>query len=244
MKSKSFYLIATILLIAVLGIRISHQGARIQELLQSEREEGFSFEMPSLRNDLSLTNQFTTENNYLAFMYPEGWTEIEDESIFELFTSPEYLTENIGEPEDYNPEQFQPDSVEEEFEDLEEKTTAEGDPLFIAVKSSLPTFSLGLISLQEIQKEESVDLKELIISDGKQEDYQIEIIDTYEEENYVMIESILKMNGRRAFRSKHLAFSGPDYYLLTFSSSYQDWSNFVNEFNTIISSIKVNEEAI
>jgi hypothetical protein len=218
-KNERFVSIMIIIfLIIILTFRVVSQGKKANQSLKNLREG---------------------KNNKLSFSYPSDWKEMENEDILDVF--------NPISEEKYSQNSF--DLNTEDLEKLEQITLDNEDSdinseiLFLAMKSKIPQFSLGVISVQKLDlKENNIGNLEKIMEDK----FEREINNSYSKITkkekggyFISLEVVTYINERPTFKSKNLGLlNEEDIFLITLNSANENWNDFKNEFNMIISSIQ------
>ncbi len=260
-KETVFYLAIIAIVILVLGVRIFSQGRRMSDSIDRIQEEGMDidyeeeepgfFDIETQQNDeAGFDKSYISADGKLSFDYPSDWQKTDNDEILDLFRGldgyqlPDDFEQEISEIddlEDIDPEEFAfSEPGREDHQDL----FSEMDIDFMAIKTTFPNLSIGIISVQEVHFDEektSETLAETLISDLEHEDRdtKVEISDVETGEYYVRMNTLTYTQNRPAFRSKNLALIGEDkkVYIINFNSDYSGWNEFENEFNRIISSI-------
>ncbi len=245
-SEKLIYLALIVLMVVFLSSQVLNSGKTINRLIR-ENDESKLFnigEIPDSGNEAkniaNLENKFTTAKKDLSFNYSSGWREVEDENILNIFLNPGMQSKYAQE---YADDTVNVDDLGELADSFSIDQDHVGEIKFLATKTSLPTFSLGIISLQDLKKEgETVEnLKKLLIDEIEYEDESTttEIKNTLSGEYFVLLESVSKIDNRPVFKSINLGLiNEKSTYLITFASAYETWQHFETEFNMIISSIE------
>ncbi len=248
-QEQIFYLIIIIIFIGILSFRLSGQNQKISESLKRIRSEEHTFlpDMEDIRKEDREVemNKFIAEDEDFSFEYSANWTELEDDDVLKIFQSPQ-AQENLADYEDY--QQSIPDLETERLEDLSQITEidsdpreVEGEPIFVAMKTRIPSFSIGVLSVKKMEGGKSVeDLKEEIISSLSYEDdkYKTEITNAQIGDYFISVEATTLIDNRPFFRSKNLALlSERNTYLMSFGSPIDNWNEMKTKFNKIISSV-------
>ncbi len=230
------------------GKRISSSIRDMEDNFFSEIDINLEGNFGSRRDSLSLENKFTHSERGLSFKYPSGWRDLEDDDrIMELFQNSQ--TENFD-SEEYDIEEVnQMESLKNLSDDFTLQTNHKNDNIenfFIAMKSSLPTFSLGAMSANSVSLEEgAVEEIEAILNKNlkydREDGNKTEVKTVEKGDDFVVVESVVFVNDQPTFKSKNLGIlDDADGYIFNFNTTYHSWTDFENEFNLIISSIELN----
>ncbi len=222
--------------------KMGEDGFSLEDDFSSDHTE----EKDVTEEGIDLDEEFSTEDG-LSFSYPSDWQKIEDEEMIRLLNESDYRQRTFEEHmEDQNisPDDLNQEEIKTELEEQEEiKSELEGEVVFMATKTLFPNISLGIMTVQRINdldgyspEEAEERLKKVLEIEGEDE----EIIITHSEkgEGYVLIETESRSENNPLFKTKTVGFTGENFYLFSFSSSYETWSDFRNEFNRIISEIE------
>lgn len=256
-KQEKFITLGIIIIfIIILSFRITNQGNKMNELLEETDEAKIEIDLEDPANQDSeeekeLDKTFTSPKGDLTLNYPSNWTETEDEDVLNLFNAPEIPEKKYGEEEmdeiDYEDNYSDLKNTEGFDKKMEVGSDQVGETIFIATRVMLPTFSFGIISIQDLKIEEinSSELEELLTKELKHEDENMktEIEESSIEENFISIKTITSIDGRPVFKSRNLGLIGKNSsYLINFASAYETWDEFESEFNSIMSSLEFEDE--
>lgn len=253
-KDKKFvYVGLIIILIGILTIRVFKQGEKINKSIDKVQKEGISIEYKGedkKEKDEKISLSETFSNKNINLKYPSDWQQVEDDQILNLFNP----GNNQADGDIPNIEQFSDKQLEElesistpKNKDSAENNEMEGEILFMAMKNKIPQFSLGVVSLQKLELKEN-NLKTLENEmeaefQTQTENSEKEIINKEKGEDYITMEVVTSVGDRNTFKSKNIGFvKNKKTYLISFNSTYDNWKDFKNEFDLILSSIEFNND--
>ncbi len=250
-QEKFIYIGIIIILIGILTIRVFNQGEKINKSIDKIKEEGISIEYQQekkeKRDKISLSKTFESKNKKISLKFPPDWQKIEDNQVLKLFNpGTDQGSRSVPEIENINPEELK------KLENItntstENKEKLEGEIILMAMKSKVPQFSLGVISIQKLELSEN-NLSTL--EKEMQNEFQKEtgnsksrIIKKEKGGDYILMEVVTSINGRDTFKSKNVGFKkNEEIFLFAFNSTYDSWKDFKNEFDLILSSIEFQNE--
>lgn len=249
-RENLIYLAGIVLLIILLTFRVTSQGRSMEESIKKIQEEGVDISLESQdekdlerEEEVVFERNFTTPDGKLSFDYPSSWQEIENDDILKLFQNPdqgemdEHLTEEAIREESFEDIDFEDQNIEEDVI---------GEVLFMGMKTTFPNLSFGIISVQKLDKEIKTpeELKTVMSKDleFEREDEKGEIVNSEKGSDFVILEVVTSTHGRSLFRSKNIGFLVEDsVFVISINAPYENWSDFENEFNMIISSVELND---
>ncbi|MGM0439000.1 MAG: PsbP-related protein [Patescibacteria group bacterium] len=249
-KDQLIYIGLIIIFIIILTFRITAQskkiGASIENIEKPNFEEESITKETEEEDQINFEQNFTSPDGNIEFKYPSDWQKVENEDVLKLFENPQQEDiENYTQQENFNEEEFEDFELEEK--DLNsDKNKALGEVLFMGMKTTFPNLSFGVISVQKIDEEieDSKELEKLMADKFKynQENNKAEITNSEIGNDFVLMEVTTSTDDRAVFKSKNVGFLVNDNsYLINLNSPYEGWSDFENEFNMIISSVKLND---
>ncbi len=243
-------IIIIVFLIAILTFRVVSQGKKINRSLEDleENENNVSFSSPQEENNqkeesISLDNDFVSPDNKLSFSYPSEWREMENEDVLDIFNpiSEEESNQNSFDLNSQDLEKLEEITIDDEDSDIDSEI------IFLAMKSKIPQFSLGIISVQKLNlQENTISNLETVMEDKfeKEENNSYsQIIKKEKGDYFISMEVVTYVNERPTFKSNNLGLiNEEDIFLITLNSANENWEDFKNEFNMIISSIQLNKD--
>lgn len=250
-NKKIIYIGIVVIIVILLSFQVLKSGEKIDKLVEeTQKEDLFEIEdmskLDSEEDIIKLENEFTTSAKDLSFKYPSGWQKADDDNILSVFLKPE-AQKQLAEEYDYQKKESAMGDLEELSGTLPtQESESIGEIKFLATKTALPNFSLGVISLQKLEKKESSveTLQKKLVEEIEyaDEDTKTEIQSIEKGGNFVLIEDIAKVDNRPVFKSINLGLIGKkNTYVMTFTTAHATWNDFETEFNMIISSIEFNE---
>ena len=263
-KSKSFYITLIVILILIFSYRVFTQNREMRASIEKIQREGMDlieFDPDDRQEETADLQRFTSPSGKLSFSYLSDWSALENEEVLAVMGHPSGDYQGFSQDQAEELREAGVD-IEESYEDyLSEQDPQESNPpleelnqidsrdfILTKIKSPFLSLEMGFLTLQKItlkEEKEEDELTALIKEDLTYEtgEESIGIIEMKDKDGFKLIKTESLLGGRPVFKSNHLLFLGKDqFYILTLGSVYEDWDNFENEFEEIISSVEFNDD--